>query len=90
MITNLTVHYTLLDSWVFAIEPTRSLSTAALGGNALLWDLVTSFSHHAIPAITYVVRCFTIAFEVALTRVHCGTISLIQYFVGFAFRTELC
>ena len=87
VITNFTSHYTFLDSWMFAIEPTRSLSAAALGGNALLWNLDASFSQHAIPAMTYVVRCFTVALYVVLVSVIHWTICLIQDFVGVAFRS---
>lgn len=87
VITNLTVHYAFLDRWVFSIEPTRGLSPAALGGNAVLRDLVTSIPRKAVPAKADVVWCFTVAFYVRLICVSCGTITLIQDFVVRAFIT---
>ena len=55
VITNLSNHYALLYAWVYPIEPTRCVGTAVIYRNAILWNVITSLPHHAIPPSRYVI-----------------------------------
>ena len=50
MITNSTSDQAFLYSWMFAIKPTWSMSSAVILGNTFFWNVVTSLPGHAIPA----------------------------------------
>ena len=55
VITNLSSHYAFMYAWVCPTEPTRCVGTAVIYRNAILWNVITSLPHHAIPPSRYVI-----------------------------------
>ena len=80
VITNLTSHYTFLNSWVLTIKPTWGMSTAMILRNTCLWNVITSLSSYAIPARRQISIAFK--FPIVVTR---STVGIDEFFVPITF-----